>query len=794
MESPLRVDSDDASCDNAALRVDSDSGDEEPHRGDTGDLLDKLLQRPCKCTGGQGVCFTQYKSSKAQIVETRQQFAHMPMLDQNLHLARLLGLDILPDSDHLMRDDISDGDVDLHISDTDCNSSNDNDLPASSSSIKGHGVPVGRRRIPSRKKMYSTALWGKQVCQHAFALLFGVSPRRINDLRAGKLQESAKVYCAKHPQTKQCLRSGSKFQYVIMFLWMIYHSVAEGMPDKYVLAFEERSDAAPVDEDDDDLVRLQQGLATLWSLPTSLFKLMATGPGNRPDGSWARRWIENQTPTTLWHEYLGLCEQLGYSHARCSFSTFSRILKHFVPSTLQFRKKSEHAKCTACVQLRLEMRNAKTQAERREAASIYSRHVVDQWLDRQFYWRVREISYRYFAGIGGRLAGAATNLSWLCCIIDGMDQAKFCVPRLRDRIVTKVFEKLNRPRLQVIGTWIHGFQLALLIALPTMPKTSEVVMECIARGLNRIYAKYHSLPKCLHFQFDNAPNNMKNQKMIRWGVVMVLFGIVKCVRLGYLRKGHTHEDIDAFFGQLSAILMRSEYNNIDELMEVLMRVSRSHSSRNEEGEKSSMAVHVFTERLDEVADWTTLYGRIDGVLKTIHNHNMPDSPHDFLICTRDDLEMHIAAVGCQLKDAEFTDFDKSWPRSDGDVFLVLRHYLADTIVQQILAVAPVAIAARATDLQPVGNIAKHEVEYSAQLRATTNQCYAQKVLTEEAMQFLLSYASDELPVEPRPHIYPWLSHRWSDDITAVTHREDRHYDGMNPKKMRRVRVAVAPNI
>ena len=341
---------------------------------------------------------------------------------------------------------------------------------------------------------------------------------------------------------------------------MIYHSFAEGMPDKYVLA----GDAALVDDDDDDdLVRVQQGLATLWSLPTSLFQMMGSGPGNRPDRSYPRRWIENQTPTTLWREYLGLCDQLGYSHARCSFSTFTRVLKDFVPSTLQFRKKNEHAKCTACVQLRLEMRNAKTQSERREAASLYSRHVVDQWLDRQFDWRVREISYLYFAGIGGRLAGAATNLSWLCCIIDGMDQAKFCVPRLRDRIVTKVFEKLNRPRLQVIGTWIHGFELALAIALPTIPKTSEVVMECIARGLNRIYAKYQSLPKCWHFQFDNAPNNMKNQKMIRWAIVMVLFGRAKCVRLGYLRKGHTHEDIDAFYGQLTAILMREEFNNID---------------------------------------------------------------------------------------------------------------------------------------------------------------------------------------------------------------------------------------
>ena len=87
--------------------------------------------------------------------------------------------------------------------------------------------------------------------------------------------------------------------------------------------------------------------------------------------------------------------------------------------------------------------------------------------------------------------------------------------------------------------------------------------------------------------------------------------------------------------------MREEFNNIDELMEILMRVSRSHSSQTEEGEKSSMAVHVSTERLDEAADWTTVYDRIDDVLKNINNHNMPDSPHDFLLCTRDDLEMHI---------------------------------------------------------------------------------------------------------------------------------------------------------
>ena len=71
---------------------------------------------------------------------------------------------------------------------------------------------------------------------------------------------------------------------------MIYHSVAEGMPDTYVLA----GDAALVhDDDDDDLVRVQQGLATLWSLPTSLFQMMGSGPGNRPDGSYPRRWIEN---------------------------------------------------------------------------------------------------------------------------------------------------------------------------------------------------------------------------------------------------------------------------------------------------------------------------------------------------------------------------------------------------------------------------------------------------------------------------------------------------------------------
>jgi hypothetical protein len=67
------------------------------------------------------------------------------------------------------------------------------------------------------------------------------------------------------------------------------------------------------------------------------------------------------------------------------------------------------------------------------------------------------------------------------------------------------------------------------------------------RLLNHLYERGPApgqLPQNLWIQQDNCGRECKNQIMFRMCIVLVLLGISRSVVLAYLRKGHTHEDID----------------------------------------------------------------------------------------------------------------------------------------------------------------------------------------------------------------------------------------------------------
>jgi hypothetical protein len=67
----------------------------------------------------------------------------------------------------------------------------------------------------------------------------------------------------------------------------------------------------------------------------------------------------------------------------------------------------------------------------------------------------------------------AVATSVLAAIEDGMDQAKFRVPRMRGR-VPKALDKLHRPALHVLGVWIQGCLLDFAVTDEDLKKdTSE---------------------------------------------------------------------------------------------------------------------------------------------------------------------------------------------------------------------------------------------------------------------------------------------------------------------------------
>ena len=124
-------------------------------------------------------------------------------------------------------------------------------------------------------------------------------------------------------------------------------------------------------------------------------------------------------------------------------------------------------------------------------------------------------------------------------IIDGMDQAKFSVPRNNRQNKTKDEESLIRPPMHVVGTWIHGAGLHVTIAEPDLAKDSNQNQECIARALNAYFARASRLPLNLHIRSDNTCREGKNQFMCMFAAALVGRCVFKTVALEFLTKGRT---------------------------------------------------------------------------------------------------------------------------------------------------------------------------------------------------------------------------------------------------------------
>jgi hypothetical protein len=66
--------------------------------------------------------------------------------------------------------------------------------------------------------------------------------------------------------------------------------------------------------------------------------------------------------------------------------------------------------------------------------------------------------------------------------------------------------------------------------------------------------KCKSLPLGVHIQQDNTSREGKNQFLLRWCILLIIFGCVRWCTLGFLRTGHTHENIDQLFAQVCAVI------------------------------------------------------------------------------------------------------------------------------------------------------------------------------------------------------------------------------------------------
>ena len=370
---------------------------------------------------------------------------------------------------------------------------------------------------------------------------------------------------------------------IVIFLWYVYHSLAEAMPHKAKLRLLDEVNVSSSSNNssisscafDRAVGALQICLESASKVPDMLLN----GPGGNPNSQYPKRYIHNMKPVHLWWQYVVYCRRINRKPA--SPSTFYRCLRAVFKLFLGFRGKSEMTVCTDCEAMKTDMRVARTIEGKNQSAAVYSEHIGKQWADRQVYWRMREIATRWWANanefleIGADVLSNTCMNSWGTVITDGVDQAKFGIPheghggRTRK---TKLDEQMHRPRLHVTGCWAHGRTLDIACADADTRKDASTQFEVISRTLNSFAADgiLHTecFPQGLWMQQDNAPNNCKNSKVFKLAAMMVLKGIFRFVCLAYLVKGHTHEDIDQVFAQILAVLFSKPFSTADEVFEL----------------------------------------------------------------------------------------------------------------------------------------------------------------------------------------------------------------------------------
>ena len=151
---------------------------------------------------------------------------------------------------------------------------------------------------------------------------------------------------------------------------------------------------------------------------------------------------------------------------------------------LEFNNQSEHMVCDECYAFKISkisrarMRTSSSSdmlVEQFQRVVQYRRHLNSVWKDRSFIWQCMDQAYT-----------AAQDKSqippFLMVIADGMDQAKWRLPRYPGLMPTHYLGNLPRPSVVVEGVWVVGFRLESRITNACRLQGPGTVVENGVRG------------------------------------------------------------------------------------------------------------------------------------------------------------------------------------------------------------------------------------------------------------------------------------------------------------------------
>ncbi|XP_062576087.1 uncharacterized protein LOC134237971 [Saccostrea cucullata] len=238
-----------------------------------------------------------------------------------------------------------------------------------------------------------------------------------------------------------------------------------------------------------------------------------------------------------------------------SRSAFYEVWKTEFPK-LKIKQTNSFSRCSTCVHIDRELEKTRDPVKREKLKEMMSVHNQRQMKERRYYYKKRELARR-------------NPSQFLSIIIDGMDQSKTNLPHFTGRLMKGV-DPNSFLKTHIQGVLNHGLEsLDLYVDINEYMHDANLVMNIILKSSYKALLKTGFLQSTLYIQADNCARENKNKYVLGFCELLVTLDIFKEVHLSFLHVGHTHEDIDAAFSQLSTKLRKSDAETMPKLLALL---------------------------------------------------------------------------------------------------------------------------------------------------------------------------------------------------------------------------------
>jgi hypothetical protein len=167
---------------------------------------------------------------------------------------------------------------------------------------------------------------------------------------------------------------------------------------------------------------------------------------------------------------------------------------------------------------------------------------------------------------------------YLVLIMDGMDNAKTCVPR--QAAASKDVDGAGQPlKTQLVGVLSPGHGFYGAITLPRQAHGSSLAISVMLKAILEIEKRgkekngpQWKLPPVLLFQADNCGRENKNRQMIAFLSILIEMGVFMEIQMHFLPVGHTHCQIDQLFSVVYKNLKGADVYTVDHLMAIVSKL------------------------------------------------------------------------------------------------------------------------------------------------------------------------------------------------------------------------------